>query len=79
MYTAKLPGTFDPGRRCSPTHQPVWFDATPITDPLLRPFVTDRGILRTLPFVHGLEAFFAAVLVRSTPGLTRPTPEHGVR
>ena len=55
------------------------FDATPITDPLLRPFVTDRGILRTLPFVHGLEAFFAAVLVRGTPGLTRPTPEHGVR
>jgi hypothetical protein len=28
--------------------------------------VTDpRGMLRTLPFAHGLEAFFAAALVRS--------------
>ena len=30
----------------------------------LRPLLDDRGMLRTLPFVHGLEAFFAAVLLR---------------
>jgi 16S rRNA (cytosine967-C5)-methyltransferase len=36
--------------------------------PLIRPFVDQRGMMRTLPFAHGLEAFFAAVLVR-----------HGVR
>jgi len=30
----------------------------------LRRFVDERGMLRTLPFAHGLEAFFAAVLVR---------------
>jgi 16S rRNA (cytosine967-C5)-methyltransferase len=32
--------------------------------PVLVPFTTDRGLLRTLPFAHKLEAFFAAVLVR---------------
>jgi 16S rRNA (cytosine967-C5)-methyltransferase len=32
--------------------------------PVLAPFTTDRGLLRTLPFAHRLEAFFAAVLVR---------------
>ena len=30
--------------------------------PALRPLLDDRGMLRTLPFVHGLEAFFAAAL-----------------
>jgi 16S rRNA (cytosine967-C5)-methyltransferase len=29
-----------------------------------RTCIDDRGMLRTLPFAHGLEAFFAAVLVR---------------
>jgi 16S rRNA (cytosine967-C5)-methyltransferase len=28
----------------------------------LRPLLDDRGMLRTLPFAHGLEAFFAAAL-----------------
>ena len=28
------------------------------------PFLDERGMLRTLPFAHGLEAFFAAALVR---------------
>ena len=32
--------------------------------PLLQSVLDDRGMLRTLPFAHGLEAFFAAVLVR---------------
>jgi 16S rRNA (cytosine967-C5)-methyltransferase len=32
--------------------------------PLLQPLLDDRGTLRTQPFVHGLEAFFAAVLLR---------------
>lgn len=32
---------------------------------LPRPLVDSRGMLRTLPFAHGLEAFFAAALVRS--------------
>jgi 16S rRNA (cytosine967-C5)-methyltransferase len=32
--------------------------------PLLQPFVDPRGMMRTLPFAHGLEAFFAAVLIR---------------
>jgi 16S rRNA (cytosine967-C5)-methyltransferase len=33
--------------------------------PLLGPVIDDRGTLRTLPFEHGLEAFFAAAMVRS--------------
>jgi 16S rRNA (cytosine967-C5)-methyltransferase len=32
--------------------------------PVLSRFSDERGLLRTLPFVHRLEAFFAAVLVR---------------
>jgi 16S rRNA (cytosine967-C5)-methyltransferase len=32
--------------------------------PALDGIVDDRGMLRTLPFAHGLEAFFAAALVR---------------
>jgi 16S rRNA (cytosine967-C5)-methyltransferase len=30
----------------------------------MRPLVNEAGHLRTLPFAHGLEAFFAAVLIR---------------
>jgi 16S rRNA (cytosine967-C5)-methyltransferase len=30
----------------------------------LKPLLDDRGMLRTLPFAHGLEAFFAAALTR---------------
>lgn len=33
--------------------------------PLLHPLLDARGMLRTLPFEHGLEAFFAAALRRS--------------
>ena len=32
---------------------------------LLDPLLDTRGVLRTLPFAHGLEAFFAAALVRA--------------
>jgi 16S rRNA (cytosine967-C5)-methyltransferase len=32
--------------------------------PGLAPYVDARGMLRTLPHAHGLEAFFAAVLTR---------------
>jgi hypothetical protein len=32
---------------------------------LLDSVVDDRGMLRTLPFAHRLEAFFAAAVVRS--------------
>jgi 16S rRNA (cytosine967-C5)-methyltransferase len=32
---------------------------------VLSRFVDDRGMLRTLPFAHGLEAFFGAVLTRN--------------
>jgi 16S rRNA (cytosine967-C5)-methyltransferase len=31
----------------------------------LAPVLDDRGMLRTLPFAHGLEAFFAAALQRT--------------
>jgi 16S rRNA (cytosine967-C5)-methyltransferase len=31
---------------------------------VLAPFIDARGMMRTLPFEHGLEAFFAAALVR---------------
>jgi 16S rRNA (cytosine967-C5)-methyltransferase len=31
----------------------------------LQPLLDDRGMLRTLPFAHGLEAFYGAVVVRS--------------
>ena len=34
------------------------------SSPILDPFIDDRGMMRTLPFAHGLEAFFAAALVR---------------
>jgi 16S rRNA (cytosine967-C5)-methyltransferase len=34
------------------------------TSPLLDPFIDGTGMLRTLPFAHGLEAFFAAALKR---------------
>ena len=30
--------------------------------PPLQELIDDRGMLRTLPFAHGLEAFFAAAL-----------------
>jgi 16S rRNA (cytosine967-C5)-methyltransferase len=30
----------------------------------LKPLLDERGIMRTLPFAHGLEAFFAAAMVR---------------
>ncbi|HEY6362931.1 MAG TPA: 16S rRNA (cytosine(967)-C(5))-methyltransferase RsmB [Vicinamibacterales bacterium] len=33
-------------------------------DPAIRPFLDSRGMMRTLPFEHGLEAFFAAALTR---------------
>ncbi|HEX5110598.1 MAG TPA: 16S rRNA (cytosine(967)-C(5))-methyltransferase RsmB [Vicinamibacterales bacterium] len=32
--------------------------------PLLKPLLDEEGMLRTLPFAHALEAFFAAALVR---------------
>ena len=32
--------------------------------PLLDPFIDAGGMMRTLPFAHGLEAFFAAALIR---------------
>ena len=31
---------------------------------IITPFLDDRGMMRTLPFEHGLEAFYAAALVR---------------
>jgi 16S rRNA (cytosine967-C5)-methyltransferase len=35
--------------------------------PRLAPLLDERGMMRTLPFAHGLEAFFAAGLVRVKP------------
>src|SRR5262249_13600782 len=32
----------------------------------LRPLIDEKGLLPTLPCAHGLEAFFAAALVRRT-------------
>jgi len=32
--------------------------------PMLKPFIDDRGMFRTSPATHGLEAFFAVVLIR---------------
>ncbi len=32
--------------------------------PAVVPFVDDRGMMRTLPFVHGLDGFYAAALTR---------------
>ena len=40
------------------------FALAPATGPLAA-VADERGVLRTLPFAHGLEAFFAAALVRS--------------
>lgn len=44
-------------------------DFTPLdlrggVSPAIAPLLDERGRLRTLPFAHGLEAFFAAALVR---------------
>jgi 16S rRNA (cytosine967-C5)-methyltransferase len=47
----------------------------------LIPVIDDTGVLRTLPFVHGLEAFFAAALVRVRgpgPGQARGRPGAGL-
>jgi 16S rRNA (cytosine967-C5)-methyltransferase len=41
---------------------------------VLDPLLDDRGMLRTLPFAHGLEAFFAAALLRG-----EATERHGDR
>jgi 16S rRNA C967 or C1407 C5-methylase (RsmB/RsmF family) len=41
--------------------EPVDLRTEPAAPP---PLLDDRGRLRTLPSVHALEAFFAAVLVR---------------
>lgn len=35
--------------------------------PAIAPCIDDRGMMRTLPFAHGLEAFFAAALMRKRP------------
>jgi len=40
------------------------FTLSPVAQPALKRFIDQRGMFRTLPFAHGLEAFFAAVLVR---------------
>jgi len=40
-------------------------DAREVDEARLAPVTDARGMLRTLPFVHRLEAFFAAALVRS--------------
>ena len=40
-------------------------DGREIDEARLGPVIDTRGMLRTLPFAHGLEAFFAAALVRS--------------
>src|SRR5204862_6949142 len=45
--------------------------------PALAPVLDDRGMMRTLPFQHGLEAFFAAALQRGAcggPGRRAPRP-----
>lgn len=34
------------------------------SSPVLDPLIDSRGMMRTLPFAHGLEAFFAAALTR---------------
>jgi 16S rRNA (cytosine967-C5)-methyltransferase len=47
-------------------HEQPAFEAVDLRgeSPMLDPVLDDRGMLRTLPFAHGLEAFFAAALVR---------------
>ena len=34
------------------------------SDAAMAPLLDDRGMMRTLPFAHGLDAFFAAALVK---------------
>jgi 16S rRNA (cytosine967-C5)-methyltransferase len=43
----------------------VVLDLRTSADGLLRPFIDGRGLFRTSPAAHGLEAFFAAVLIRA--------------
>jgi 16S rRNA (cytosine967-C5)-methyltransferase len=46
-------------------HEHPTFSLAPLdTHPVVSPVVDNAGMLRTLPFAHRLEAFFAAVLVR---------------
>jgi 16S rRNA (cytosine967-C5)-methyltransferase len=55
------------------------FDRAPLTDPRLQRFINAEGQLRTLPFAHDLEAFFAAVLVRRSPAAAGAKAGVGVR
>ena len=55
------------------------FELRPPIDQRLREFVTDRGVLRTFPFAHRLEAFFAAVLVRRPSSAAAERVSVGVR
>ena len=55
------------------------FVLAPLTAPRLQRFISDRGQLRTSPFAHGLEAFFAAVLVRRSPTAAMSNTGVGVR
>lgn len=51
-------------------------DLRPELPNVLGPLIDARGMLRTLPFAHGLEAFFAAALTSS--GTIAPTAPAGV-
>jgi 16S rRNA (cytosine967-C5)-methyltransferase len=42
--------------------------------PTVAPFVDDQGLFRTTPAEHGLEAFFAAVLIRAAGRTCPPSP-----
>jgi 16S rRNA (cytosine967-C5)-methyltransferase len=55
------------------------FELVPLVDPRLRELITGTGVLRTLPFAHRLEAFFAAVLVRRSPSADPADEGVGVR
>ena len=48
----------------SERHDFALIDLRHETVPVIAPFLDARGILRTLPFAHGLEAFFAAAMAR---------------
>jgi 16S rRNA (cytosine967-C5)-methyltransferase len=43
-------------------------DFRPVLPPPLAPLISARGFFQTVPFLHGLEAFFGAAFVRSGDG-----------
>jgi 16S rRNA (cytosine967-C5)-methyltransferase len=66
-FLANPRGAADPKGSAGPKGPALRFDLVDLRGgtPALQPVLDDRGLLRTSPSRHGLEAFFGAVLQRA--------------